>query len=339
MRIDPILCRHILAAIEADPNAGGGQILDVSIEGYDENTIAHHVKYLWETDMISGVEITCMTSPCVPEIGPTDITPAGRSFLIQDEAETEAAKDVNGIFISHITEERTTAALLKDLLQQTFGSDIRIFVSSDYVSISGGELWFHAILKGLKDCAVLIVLLSPDSLDRRWINFEAGVGIGADAKVIPVVVHGLEISDVGHPLCNLQIRSLQTADSARALLNDVAGALEQEMKTADVDALMTFATQRTAESGWVGVEWNGSFLAVDGPLDKLPKREDQIYVEDMATALKSGGFATYLANKHDLSRAIALGYRVVQITDGKTFRAELVRYDVVLVARPEESKK
>ncbi len=99
------------------------------------------------------------------------------------------------------------------------------------------------------------------------------------------------------------------------------------------------ATQRTAGSGWVGVEWNGSFLAVDGPLDKLPKREDQIYIEDMATALKSGGFATYLANKYDLGWAIALGYKVVQITDGKTFRAELVRFDVVLVARPEESKK
>ena len=89
MRIDPTLCRQILVAIEADPNAGGGQILDISIEGCDETTIAHHVKYLWETDMISGVKVTSMDSPCVPEIGATDITPAGRSLLDQTEAEAE----------------------------------------------------------------------------------------------------------------------------------------------------------------------------------------------------------------------------------------------------------
>jgi hypothetical protein len=51
---------------------------------------------------------------------------------------------------------------------------------------------------------VVIVLLSPDSLERRWINFEAGVGVGAEATVIPVVMHGLVRGDVGHPLTSLQ---------------------------------------------------------------------------------------------------------------------------------------
>jgi hypothetical protein len=341
MKIDPALCRQILAAIEVDPNAGGGQILDTSTDGYDEKTIAYHVKYLWETHMISGVEITCTTSPCVPEIGATDITPAGRSFLNHVEGEAEAAvNEHNGVFISHITEERTTAAVLKSLLQQTFGNNVRIFVSSDYVSISGGDLWFHAILKGLKSCAVVIVLLSPESLDRRWINFEAGVGIGAGATVIPVVIHGLELSDVGHPLCNLQIRSLQRLEEARALVQDIAKKLElAQNESVDFDALIMQVAQGTAESGWVGVQWNGSLLAVGGPLDKLPEREAQVYIEEMATALKAGGFKTHLANKYDLSRPIALGYKVVQITDGKTFRAELVRHDVVLVAKPEDSKE
>jgi hypothetical protein len=36
--------------------------------------------------------------------------------------------------------------------------------------------------------------------------------------------------------------------------------------------------------------WSGAFLAVSGPLMKLQKIEDQVYVESMADALKTGGF-------------------------------------------------
>jgi hypothetical protein len=244
------------------------------------------------------------------------------------------------IFISHITEERAIALLLKDHLQQVFSRNLPIFVSSDYESITGGDVWFAKIIEGVRSSSVIIVILSPDSLERRWINFEAGVGVGAESTVIPVVVYGLERNEVGHPLSSLQIRSLESLEEARALIQDIGKKLElTPNESVDSDALIMLATQQTAASGWVGVEWNGSFLAVDGPLDKLPKREDQLYLEYMETALKSGGFATHLANKHDLSRPIALGYRVVQITDGKTFRAEVGRGDVVLVARKEESKK
>lgn len=121
-----------------------------------------------------------------------------------------------GVFISHITEERITALLLKDLLRHSYSNELPIFVSSDYDSIPGGDVWFTAIVNGLKSSDVIIVLLSPDSLDRRWINFEAGVGVGADATVIPVVVHLLNKGDVGHPLTSLQIRSLQSLEEAHA---------------------------------------------------------------------------------------------------------------------------
>ena len=242
----------------------------------------------------------------------------------------------NGVFISHITEERATALLLKDLLQQTFGDGLRVFVSSDYESIAGGEVWFQTIIKGLKSCAIIIVLLSPDPFDRRWINFEAGVGIGADATVIPVVVHDLERNDVGHPLINLQIRSLQTIKEAQALLNDVGVTLGKIPRVIDVDPLVTFATQRMAGSGWVGVEWQGSFLAIEGPLLKLPKRDDQTHTETISDALRKGGFTPYLTNRFHLGPSLATGNKIVYLTDKKTYRAEIVSYDTILTAKLEK---
>jgi hypothetical protein len=92
MRIDPVLSKKILIAIENHPNAGCGQFLNLSVEDYDAEAIAQHIKYLWETKMISGVDVTHMQSPCVPEIAVTDITAAGRAYLDQTEPEAPRNK-------------------------------------------------------------------------------------------------------------------------------------------------------------------------------------------------------------------------------------------------------
>ena len=85
MRIDPKLCHAILVAIESSPNAGSGQFLDISVDGYEPIAIAHHVKYLYERKLVSGVNVTHMQSPCIPEIAVTDITAAGRDILDNNE--------------------------------------------------------------------------------------------------------------------------------------------------------------------------------------------------------------------------------------------------------------
>jgi hypothetical protein len=246
-------------------------------------------------------------------------------------------EEKNGIFISHITEERATALLLKDVLQQTFSRDLRIFVSSDYESISGGDVWFKTVVDGLKRSSVVIVLLSPDSLDRRWINFEAGVGVGAEATVIPVVMHDLDRDDVGHPLTSLQIRSLYSVKGVHVLMDDIGRKIGCIPKVfINVDALVSLANQRMTGSGWIGVEWQGRFLAVDGPMLKLQLIEDQAIEEAMAGALRSGGFTPYKSAMVNIASSLSKGYKIVYVTDRKTFRARLTSYDVVLVAKTDE---
>lgn len=241
-----------------------------------------------------------------------------------------------GVFISHITEERATALLLKDLLQRTFSEDLPIFVSSDYESIGGGDVWFTKIVEGIKNSAVVIVLLSPSSVDRRWINFEAGIGVGADVLVIPAVVHGLERGEVRHPLTSLHIRSLQTLEDVHAVMKDVGAKIRCiEKAMADANALIALATEPTTGSGWVGVEWNGQFLAVDGPVLKLHKIDDQTFVESYADALRKGGFRPHMANRYDMQRSLSAGHKVVHLTDKKTYRAEITNIDMILVARRE----
>ena len=92
MRIDPNLSHAILVAIEGHPNAGSGQFLSISVEGYEPIAIAHHIKYLWEKKLVSGVDVTHMQSPCIPEIAVTDITASGRDLLDKNEPEPPRRK-------------------------------------------------------------------------------------------------------------------------------------------------------------------------------------------------------------------------------------------------------
>ena len=82
-----------------------------------------------------------------------------------------SGSDRQGIFISHIGEERPLALRLQGLLEIALSPKPPVFVSSDYDSIKSGEEWYRAILDGLKRCQSVIALLSPDSVKRPWINF------------------------------------------------------------------------------------------------------------------------------------------------------------------------
>ncbi len=166
-----------------------------------------------------------------------------------------------------------------------------MFVSSDYESIAGGDIWFTTIVNALKTSLVEIVLLSPTSVDRPWINFEAGVGIGTESLVIPVRRTRAGARRRWILLSSLQIRSLEDNANVRALLKD------------------------------------------------LPERNAQTYMEAMSDALRGAGFTPRLAARHHLGPTFGAGYKVVYMTDRKTYRVEIDSFDVLLTAKPNDPKK
>ncbi len=114
-----------------------------------------------------------------------------------------------------------------------------MFVSSDYKSIASGDPWYEAILEGLRKSQVIISLLSPASLERRWINFEAGVGVGQESRVIPVVWRGLSKGEIGMPLGHLQARDLHDEDDLKALLRTLASICVTTMDEQLVSAFLS----------------------------------------------------------------------------------------------------
>jgi hypothetical protein len=108
------------------------------------------------------------------------------------------------VFISHITEEKELAVAFKSLIEEAFLGMIEVFVSSSPSGIEMGRRWLEKITSALKSCAVEIILTSPESVKRPWINFEAGAGWIRDIPVIPLCHSGMTPNMLPPPLSQLQ---------------------------------------------------------------------------------------------------------------------------------------
>ena len=126
------------------------------------------------------------------------------------------------IFISHFTEEKELATLLKETIESKFLRAIDVFSSSHGESLQLGDEWLSIIKSHLVKADLIIVLCSPISITKPWINFEAGCGFVRDIPVIPLCHSGLKIQDLGMPLKVLQGAELNSSETIKALFNKIA---------------------------------------------------------------------------------------------------------------------
>lgn len=140
-------------------------------------------------------------------------------------------------FISHVTEEADIAGRLKTALTQDFLGFLDVFVSSDSESIAAGEDWLRSIEKGLKESSILIVLCSPASVSRPWINFEAGAAWMRGIPLVPVCHAGLTPGDLPVPLSLRQGVALDEPDSLKRLYTRIADILQCKVPIRSFDEL------------------------------------------------------------------------------------------------------
>ena len=126
------------------------------------------------------------------------------------------------IFISHITEEKEIAIKLKEFIESKFLKSIEVFASSHEDSIRLGDEWIKNIKSSLMNCDVVIVLCSPVSVSRPWINFEAGGGWIREVPVIPLCHSGIFPGELPIPLKTLQGGKISDKEDIERLFSVIA---------------------------------------------------------------------------------------------------------------------
>lgn len=127
------------------------------------------------------------------------------------------------LFLSHDARDREKAQAIADLIQQLTLGQISVWHMSGEGPEGGlrpGQVWLDEIRRRIAASRALVVLLTPRSLNRPWLLFEAGFGAAhPDCLVIPVCVGIDSVNDVPFPLGMYQAYQLSDYDSLRRFVH------------------------------------------------------------------------------------------------------------------------
>jgi TIR domain len=125
------------------------------------------------------------------------------------------------VFISFVHEEEEVAKAVQKFIGKVLQGKTQVFMSADTTQIHAGELWLERIAEELKKSKVVILMLSPLSVGRPWVNFEAGGAFLTDKRIIPVCFDGLTQGNLPKPYSNFQAVGLETDDDYYYLVRSV----------------------------------------------------------------------------------------------------------------------
>jgi hypothetical protein len=147
---------------------------------------------------------------------PVRLTPVFRKGLIEPAAEADRPTDRPTVFISYSRKDWDgfVSRLVSDLAR---GSQ-RVWVDQDF--IEGGNDWLDAIGKALHVCNTLLLVLSPDALQSKWVKREYCYFLTHDKPVIPIMCRKVEAEDLPFELGPIQCLDFTqgSTDRARAAL-------------------------------------------------------------------------------------------------------------------------
>jgi len=202
------------------------------------------------------------------------------------------------IFISHITEEASLAIVLKEWLESTFAGHAEVFVSSDLRDIPAGAKWLEEIDRALDDSAVMLLLCSPASISRPWVNFEAGCGWIKRIPILPIC-HSTQRKDaLPAPISSFLALELDDADFTSDLINSLARHLSV-LKVPRIDHAAMLAELKAALGALAGLHAK--------PAPSVPQT-DFLELED--TAIKILEFIAKLGDAGYSASQLAVGLRV-----------------------------
>jgi len=309
----------------------------------DERTLRRLVSRLLEKDILTGPRNFAMVETGEVNAIQFGLTPDGSRKYRELRSKTvprnrpENAK----VFLSHASSDERIALVLKAEIERRLPG-VKVFCSSDPTDLPPGTKWSPEIQQALQQSSMLVFIASDRSLQRPWVWFECGTFWFTGRKIVPLCLGGVRKNALRPPLSELQAVNGHESNDLKTAFDSVAAATGAIFgDAADVEGLAEklseldreAAAAARASSGWFGAEWNGKFLAYEGPYESLPKIEDGIFEISMQRALEAAGYAVSLYDENHFD-APGDAVRLVQLTDRRSWRRRIAKGTMWLVARP-----
>lgn len=139
------------------------------------------------------------------------------------------------IFLSHLTIEAKLADILKRRLLRDFIGLVRVFVSSDSISVPVGSKWLAELTAALHAAHLQIVLCSNDSVTRPWINYEVGAAGIRGIPTVPVCHTGFAPARLPVPFSESEGLQANAPEELRRLYQTIAAMLGSQVPAIDFE--------------------------------------------------------------------------------------------------------
>ena len=219
------------------------------------------------------------------------------------------------LFISHAAQDAPIAEFIEAQVRRLV-TGVEVFRTSRTGQILPGDEWFGVVTEHLRKADEFLVLVTPNSVSRPWMWFEAGAAWMTSRPMVPVTV-GLSKDSVPEPLRFFQIYSLETADEARIVFHKLGATLsDADMFCSAIKQLTaTVIAEAEATAGWKGIQLDRYFIAIDGPLEEYQIAAPVAASPKILDALKAAQFELTFAEENSKSRQLAKGYCQVWAID------------------------
>ena len=141
------------------------------------------------------------------------------------------------VFVSHDTRDAEIAEAFSKLLSSVSAGVLKSFRSSDKKGTQGIEYgvdWYPEIMTKLKDASDVVCLLTPYSVNRPWILYEAGVAKGQLETPVHGLALGIALSEASTgPFAQFQ-NSDDTVESITSLVMQLVGRIPNAEPDRDV---------------------------------------------------------------------------------------------------------
>jgi tetratricopeptide (TPR) repeat protein len=152
---------------------------------------------------------------------------------------------MSGIFISHTHGDQPISDALAALIDDLFSNQVQVSYSSKKElegGIAPGEDWFGWIVDQVRQADVAFILLTPSSIQKPWVIWEAGAVAGAafatsaepaQARVFPLTF-GIKASDVPTPFARTQLITGTDEADMMKLVADLVGRFSKGFTTQQI---------------------------------------------------------------------------------------------------------
>jgi hypothetical protein len=179
-----------------------------------------------------------------------------------------------------------------------------VFVASAPGQIPTGDEWLSRIKRALKEADTYLILLTPISIERRWLWFETGAAWMSERRLLPVAACGLPKEQVPLPLGAHQVLSLHLEGDVKQLFRDLRLAVQDVSKfMSDVETITAAMSSRAITPGGETDAPEVTYIAAHllELLNQLPGATPQSH--ERADSLIRNAVLTDGAELRDLRRA------------------------------------